>query len=89
MDGGTAWKYWKDNYVIESFMDIILQNPDDWYDCQAEPEMQSQWPGLMRCMILGAGFGRKSYLNVIEWYKYVNEFHYRILFHIVCDKRYL
>ena len=48
----------KDNHVMELFMDVVLKNQNDWYDCQTTPEIQPKWPGLMRCMLLGLGFRR-------------------------------
>ena len=44
---------------MEAFMKVILENSDHWYDCNAsryKEDRRPQWAGVMRCMILGAGF---------------------------------
>ena len=41
---------------MESFMDVVLENRKHWYDCQTKPEEVPEWPGLMRCMLLGLSF---------------------------------
>ena len=41
---------------MESFMDVVLENRKHWYDCQTKPETVPEWPGLMRCMLLGLSF---------------------------------
>ena len=37
-------------------MDIVLANRNHWYDCQTKPGKQTEWPGRMRCMLLGISF---------------------------------
>ena len=44
---------------MEAFMKVILENSDHWYDCNTSrytEDRRPQWAGVMRCMILGAGF---------------------------------
>ena len=52
-------------------MKVILENSNHWYDCNTsryKEDRRPQWAGVMRCMILGAGFW-KTFLKLFIYYQ--------------------